>query len=60
MTKVEEIDSTGLTEDQFIEKAVAAIGEVKKTDSKLLTKDTFIKVFKYSGDFAKMRSRALK
>jgi hypothetical protein len=60
MTKIEEIPTTGLTEDQFLERAVAAIGEIKKNDNKTLNKDSFIRIFKYTGDFAKMRSAALK
>lgn len=62
MTKVEEIDVTNLTEDQFVEKAVELIGEIKKSESnnKILSKDCFIRIFKYTGDFAKLRSQALK
>lgn len=37
-----------------------AIGEVKKTPGKTLEKDTFIKVFKYTGDFAKFKNKELK
>lgn len=60
MTKIEEIDITNCTEDEFVEKAVAAIGEVKKNDNKTLSKDSFIKIFKYTGDFAKIRSKGIK
>jgi|TARA_B110000285_G_C15071386_1_gene588178 hypothetical protein len=61
MTKVEEIDiSKDMSEEEFVEKAVALIGEVKKNDNKTLHKDTFIKIFKYTGDFAKLRSKDLK
>jgi hypothetical protein len=60
MTKIEDIETTGITEEEFVERAVKAIGEVKKNDNKTLTKDTFIRVFKYTGDFAKMRSASLK
>jgi len=61
MTKVEEIDiSQDMSEEEFVEKAVALIGEVKKNDNKTLHKDTFIKIFKYTGDFAKLRSKDLK
>jgi hypothetical protein len=41
-------------------KAVERIGEIKKTKHKTLDKDCFIKVFKYTGDFAKLRSKELK
>jgi len=60
MTKVEEIDLTSCTEEEFIEKALKAVGEVKKTENKTLTKDSFIKIFKYTGDFAKLRSKGMK
>jgi len=61
MTKIEDIDMTNITEDEFVAKAVAAIGEIKKNpQNKTLTKDTFIKVFKYTGDFAKLRSAVFK
>ena len=46
-----------LTEEQFVDKACELIGEVKKNDNKTLHKDTFIRIFKYTGDFAKMRSQ---
>jgi len=54
------IESEGLTEEQFVAKAVEAIGEVKKTPEKTLDKDTFIRVFKYTGDFAKFKNATLK
>lgn len=60
MTKIEEIDTTNITEEQFIEQAIDKIGEIKKNDNKTLQKDTFIKVFKYTGDFAKLRSKGIK
>ena len=62
MTKVEDIDMTDITDDAFIEKAVALVGEVKKNPSnnKCLSKDSFIKIFKYTGDFAKLRSQVFK
>lgn len=49
-----------MTEEEFVEKAVELIGEVKKNENKTLHKDTFIKIFKYTGDFAKLRSKDLK
>jgi hypothetical protein len=62
MTKVEDIDMTDITEEAYIEKAIALVGEIKKSasNSKVLSKDTFIKVFKYTGDFAKLRSQVFK
>jgi len=59
-TTVEEIDITDISEQDYVKKVVAAIGEVKKTPNKLLHKDTFIRIFKYTGDFAKLRSRDIK
>mmetsp|Transcript_8383 Transcript_8383/g.14006 ORF Transcript_8383/g.14006 Transcript_8383/m.14006 type:complete len:137 (-) Transcript_8383:466-876(-) len=60
MTKIEEIDITNVTEEEFVEKAIEKIGEIKKNDNKTLQKDTFIKIFKYTGDFAKLRSKGIK
>ena len=60
MTKVEEIDITDITEEQYLDKVVETIGEVKKNENKTLHKDTFIKIFKYTGDFAKLRSKDIK
>jgi len=59
-TTVEEIDISDISEQDYVKKVVAAIGEIKKTPNKLLHKDTFIKIFKYTGDFAKLRSRDIK
>ena len=41
-------------------KVVEIVGEVKKNDNKTITKDCFIKIFKYTGDFAKLRSKGVK
>lgn len=60
MTKVEEIDLTSVTEEEFIEKVLKAVGEIKKNENKTLSKDSFIKIFKYTGDFAKLRSKGMK
>ena len=61
MTKVEEIDiNSGITDEEFVEKACELIGEIKKNDNKTLHKDTFIRIFKYTGDFAKLRSKDIK
>ena len=60
MTKVEEIDVTNITDTEFIAKAKEKIGEIQKNDKKLLVKDTFIKIFKYAGDFAKIKSKDIK
>ena len=60
MTKIDEIDITNVTEEEFLEKCVESIGEVKKNENKTLAKDTFIRIFKYTGDFAKLRSKGIK
>ena len=60
MTKIEDIDFSNTTEEEFVNKVAAAIGEVKKNENKTLTKDSFIKIFKYTGDFAKLRSKDIK
>jgi len=52
--------STDLPEAEFLEKAIEAIGPLKKTSRKTLEKDSFIKVFKYMGDYNKMKTRDLK
>jgi hypothetical protein len=56
----EELNIDALGEDEYVKRAVAAIGEVKKTANKTLEKDTFVKVFKYTGEFAKFRGRQMK
>ena len=55
-----ELDANELGEEGFVKAAVEAIGEVKKTPGKTLEKETFIKVFKYTGDFAKFKNKELK
>ena len=60
MTKIDDIDISNITEDDFLVQAVEKIGAVKKNDNKTLHKDTFIKIFKYTGDFAKLRSKGIK
>ncbi len=59
-TKLPVISTEGITEEEFLEKAIEAIGQVKKTQRKTLDKDSFIKVFKYTGDFAKLKNKELK
>lgn len=55
--EIEHIDIAGMNEDEYLEKALAAIGTIEKTGpNKSLSKDSFIKVFKYTGDFAKLKS----
>lgn len=50
----------GVSESEYLEKIVEAIGSIKKTARKTLEKDSFIKVFKYTGDLAKHKSSDLK
>ena len=54
------IDIPNISEEQFVEKAIEAIGTLKKTSHKTLEKESFIKVFKYTGDFAKLKNREMK
>jgi hypothetical protein len=55
-----QINTDNISEEEFLTQALAAIGPLKKTARKTLEKESFIKVFKYTGDFAKMKNRALK
>jgi len=48
------------TDEEFLEKALEIIGPIKKTEKKTLSKESFIKVFKYTGDFAKLKNKELK
>lgn len=59
-TEMVAIDSSTMSEDQFVVKAIDVIGDLKKTPKNTLTKESFIKVFRYTGDFAKMKGRELK
>jgi hypothetical protein len=54
------ISTVGISEEEFVEKAIVAIGPLKKTDKKTLDKESFIKVFKYMGDFAKLKNKEMK
>jgi hypothetical protein len=56
----EDIDTDNLTEEQYLEKAAALILPIKKTDQKTLEKESFIKIFKYTGDLAKLKSKEIK
>lgn len=58
--QVENIDTENITEEEYLEKAVEKIMPVQKTPNKTLAKDSFIKIFKYTGDYAKIKSRELK
>lgn len=60
LTKCEDIDPTGLTEETFMAKAIELIGEVEKNENKTFKKDTVIKMFKYCGDFSNFRQGDLK
>jgi len=50
------IDTTDLDEEGFLKAACEAIGTVTKTPQKTLDKESFIKVFKYTGEFAKFKN----
>jgi hypothetical protein len=60
LTKCEDIDATGLNEEQFMAKAIELIGTIEKNDNKTFKKDTVIKMFKYCGDFSNFRQGDLK
>ena len=57
---MESINLENITEEEFLTQAVEKIGTIQKTPSKTLAKDSFIRIFKYTGDFAKLRSKDLK
>ena len=59
-TNLPTINTEGISEEEFLEKAIVAIGPIKKTARKTLDKDSFIKVFKYAGDFAKLKNKEVK
>jgi len=40
--------------------AVDRIGTINKTKNKTLAKDSFIKIFKFTGEFAKLKSKDIK
>jgi hypothetical protein len=52
--------SSDASEEEFLSQAIEAIGPLKKTARKTLEKESFIKVFKYTGDFAKKKNQSLK
>ena len=59
-SQVEDINLMDITEEEFVTRAVEKIQPIKKNPNKTLHKDSFIKIFKYTGDFAKLKSKDLK
>lgn len=60
-TELPTIMRDGISEEEFLNKAVEVIGPIKKSDDKkIMQKDSFIKVFKYMGEFAKLRNKEAK
>lgn len=59
-TQLVEIDLDNVTEEEFLTQAAVLVGPIQKTPKKTLAKETFIKVFKYTGDFAKLKSKDMK
>jgi hypothetical protein len=57
---LEGINMDTITEDEFLDKAVERIGPIQKTKNKTLTKESFVKIFKFTGEFAKLRSKDIK
>ena len=49
-----------MSEEELMEKGLEQIGSLNKTARKTLEKDSFIKVFKYTGEFAKLKCADLK
>jgi len=43
-----------------VDKIADMVGEIKKNENKTLHKDTFMKIFKYTADFAKFRQSGIK
>jgi hypothetical protein len=58
--QLENIDIEGITEEEFLNKAAEKIGQIQKNPNKTLAKESFIKIFKYTGDYAKLKSRDVK
>ena len=57
---MKDMDMENITEDELMSKAVERIGVIKKTKNKTLSKDSFIKIFRFTGEFAKLRSKDVK
>lgn len=57
---MEDLNMATITEDEFLDKAIQKIGDIQKTKNKTLAKDSFIKVFRMTGEFAKLRSKEVK
>ena len=56
-----DIDLDTISEEEFLVKAIQKIGPIQKNPAtKTLTKDSFIKIFKFTGYFAKIKSKDLK
>ena len=55
-----EINTEGLDDEGFLKATVDAIGTITKAADKTLDKDTFLKVFKYTGEFAKFKNGEMK
>lgn len=57
---MEDLNMATITEEEFLDKAIQKIGDIQKTKNKTLAKDSFIKVFRMTGEFAKLRSKEVK
>jgi hypothetical protein len=57
---IENIDIDNITEEEFLKIAIEKISPIQKTPNKTLSKESFIKIFKYTGDFAKLKAKDLK
>lgn len=55
-----DIDIASMSEEEFLNKAVEVIGEIKKTKNKTLSKESFLKIFRLTGEFAKLKTKDIK
>lgn len=52
--------SADLNDEEFLEEVKKVVGDIKKTPKKTLDKESFVKIFKYTGDYAKRKTRQVK
>ena len=57
---MENIDLAKLSEEEFLNVAIERIGEVEKTKNKTIARDSFVKIFRFTGEFAKFKCKELK
>ena len=57
---MENIDINKLSEEEFLNVAIERIGDVEKTKNKTIARESFVKIFRFTGEFAKYKCRELK